>query len=386
MKSEVQRLENALSTVFERFPYPRFREWVRWNRRNDRTLDSYGIDHAEVGRGIRSQPHAIPHDAHELEALVHHAPMPEFDRPAIMPPPPSRSPSVRLLRCANYSNINQLRKNFIFGRAAYVRALQANTQKFNTRADSAHLRTTVGVSGGARCQPSKCVIDTGSDVSLLSFTAAVATGCLIETPKTMRLVVKQVQGEVMEFLGYVVAAWVLCGHMYPHIFLVPVEVEDELPEYDALIGNDLLENIGDLMVRYGRKQIILKDERLNATYQFPMPFDDDRPVVMIVDPRASEGQFTIGTEMAQIPLRPRTGPDQSTADVVAGSIIDQQLRHQVQQNAQKAAKGLPYTSRSKLDKARRVSPRRGRPPTRGGHSGRGGATRNAATALSLIHI
>jgi hypothetical protein len=264
-----------------------------------------------------------------------------------------------------------------------VRALQANTQKFNTRADSTHLRTTVGISGGARCQPTRCVIDTGSDVSLLSFSAAVATGCLIETPKTMRLVVRQVQGEVMEFLGYVVAAWVLCGHMYPHIFLVPVEVEDEIPEYDALVGNDLLENIGDLMVRYGRKLIILKDERLNTSYQFPMPFDEDRPIVMIVDPRAAEGQFTIGTEMAQIPLRPRSGPDQSAADIVAGNVIDQQIRHQVQQNAQRASKGLPHTSRSKLDKARPADKtKKGRPSKRGGASNRGASARNTGTAIA----
>jgi hypothetical protein len=235
-----------------------------------------------------------------------------------------------------------------------------------------------GIFGGAQVDSVACLLDTGSDVSMITKDVATRTKCMVRIPQDHPVTVRQTQGGAVNFFGFTKLVLVVKGHMYPHMFLIPNDNPNApLNHTGIMLGNDFLDKLGELYVRYHRNQILLKDIYLNATYVFRLPRTAvGKPQVVLKDPTMKGRPFQVGTEMVGVPRRlPEPGEVHGEVPPPhATDVIRRQMDYQEAQNAGRIMAGVPMGQKG----ATAAAPRK---PGRPGKKGRAGpATASQGTA------
>jgi hypothetical protein len=131
-----------------------------------------------------------------------------------------------------------------------------------------YVRGGMGFMTEAKVRYCRGLLDTGADISLVTAEMAERNNLEIHPFKTGDYPkVRQADGSQLHWEGYVVGGLFLCGRVYPHVWFVAAEGAMP-PEYDTIIGTDLLCKIGYIAVDFDRRKIILKDRRAKAEYVF----------------------------------------------------------------------------------------------------------------------
>jgi hypothetical protein len=156
----------------------------------------------------------------------------------------------------------------------YIEDRRRNTdQAFNPRPDNKKIqkfyKQGLGFIVGQQVASVTALVDTGADVSLMSFQAA----------QRMRLVIKPIEGVIcitqadqtqIRFVGYADGHMFLASTGYPHRWLIPAPIHAGLTKQDIIIGCDLQAQIGASIFDFTRQQIRLRDRVRKTDYLFAM--------------------------------------------------------------------------------------------------------------------
>jgi hypothetical protein len=167
----------------------------------------------------------------------------------------------------------------LLGQCLAITRQQSTTSSIANNAPFVQATGQLGFTPGFRCERVDIVVDTGSDVTLVNMDVARKTGVPIEEIPDVAMpymTVRQAMGSNMTFHGFVVGGLYLAGHVYPARFLIP---NAAMRGFDVLLGNDLLEKIGELTIDYRRRRVTLKDPEINAAYIFKLRPDSHDTVI-----------------------------------------------------------------------------------------------------------
>ena len=120
----------------------------------------------------------------------------------------------------------------------------------------------------------RCLVDTGADVSVIGRDALDRLQLpLQDFEGGQHPTITQADQSAIEFAGVVRCGLYLAGTVIPHVFYVSNDRAFQTPQYDVILGNDLLRRLGVLTVDYAKRIIKLRDVDNKAEFLFEMQGD-----------------------------------------------------------------------------------------------------------------
>ena len=133
------------------------------------------------------------------------------------------------------------------------------------------LRSELGLMTDIGVREARCLVDIGADVSVIGRDALDRLQLpLQDFEGGQHPTITQADQSAIEFIGVVRCALYLAGTVIPHVFYVSNDKAFQAPQYDVILGNDILKRLGVLMIDYGKKTIKLRDVDNKAEFVFEM--------------------------------------------------------------------------------------------------------------------
>jgi hypothetical protein len=129
------------------------------------------------------------------------------------------------------------------------------------------VRSGFGIMADATVHRCRALMDSGADISLMSEEQAAPLG-IHPFGEGDYPFVRQADGSPIQWRGYAMGALFICGRAYPHVWFVAVKGKVS-PEYDIIVGTDLMSRIGAFTADFDQNQLSLTDRQRGAEYIFP---------------------------------------------------------------------------------------------------------------------